>query len=147
VAQPTVKVTPPAPVPAKIHKDKQDKFIDILKTDHNYDIIDEIVNHIKELKRAKKIKPVEKHRMVIQYHAMLLPFCLVKVKPAEEDTGAGGGKGVVFHISIGGDNGPADPRNAGSGKVRKDKKKGVSISIPTQKNKDGTYTVNSDPTD
>ena len=141
VALPTIKNPPNAPVPSKVAKDKQEKFIEILKTDHNYDIVAEIIQHIKELKRAKKIKPVEKHRMVIQYHAMLIPFCLTKVKAVEEDSGATAGKGVVFNIQIGGDNEPADPRMVGKGTVKKTKRKGVSVKIPTQINDDGSYTV------
>jgi hypothetical protein len=140
VAQPTLKnppaVTPPL-TPAKIANKKQEKFITILKNDHNYDIIAEIIDHIKVLSRAKKIKPVEKHRMIIQYHAMLLPFCLTKVKAVEDDTGGTGGKGVIFNITIGED---TSLRDAGNGRVTKGRK-GVSVSIPTQKQDDGTYTV------
>jgi hypothetical protein len=70
-----------------------------------------------------------------------------KMKIVEDNSADTAGKGVVFHIQIGGTSDPADPRIAGLGRVRKDKRKGVSVSIPTQKNKDGTYTVNADPTD
>jgi len=55
---------PPAtipPAPVAIAKQKAEQLITILKTDHNYDIVSEIITHIKELKRAKKIKPLEKH--------------------------------------------------------------------------------------
>ena len=128
----------PAPplTPGKAAEKKQEKFIQILKTDHNYDIVAEIIDHIKMLKRAKKIKPVEKHRMIIQYHAMLLPFCLTKVKAVEE-TETGTGNGVIFNIQIGGSD---EPKDAGHGRVSKSKG-GVSVSIPTKKNQDGSFTV------
>ena len=61
-----------ATLPAAVASDKQTKLIDILKTDHKYDVIKEIIEHIQMLKRAKKIKPLEKHRMLINYN---LPCC------------------------------------------------------------------------
>jgi hypothetical protein len=145
VGQQTLK-NPPATTPTAgaIAKQTAKKLISILLDDHNYDIVAEIITHIKELKRAKKIKPLDKHRMVMNYNITLLSYCVPKMKIIEDNTANTGGKGVVFHIQIGGTDGPADPRNAGHGTVLKDKKKGVSINIPTQKNKDGTYTVSGD---
>ena len=60
-----------------------------------------------------------------------------------DDGGDTGGKGVVFNIQIGGANDPADPRQVGSGSVKVSKRKGVSVSIPTQQNDDGSYSVRS----
>jgi hypothetical protein len=56
----------------------------------------------------------------------------------ETDSGGGTGSGVVFNIQIGGSG--DDPKDKGHGRVSKSKK-GVSVTIPTTKNKDGTYTV------
>jgi hypothetical protein len=134
-------VVPAKPLtPAKIHNKKSEQFIQILKTDHNYDIVAEIIDHINMLKRAKKIKPIEKHRMIMNYNITLLSYCLPKMKVTEDNTGNTGGKGVIFNISIGGEDGPKD---AGNGRVTKGKK-GVRVSIPTKKQKDGTYSVTED---
>ena len=146
VGQPTLKnppaVTPTTPV--AIAKQKGEQLITILKTDHNYDIVSEIIKHIKELKRAKKIKPLDKHRMVMNYNITLLSYCMPKMRVTEDNSADQNGKGVIFNIQIGGSDGPADPRNAGHGKIRKSKSKGVAISIPTRKNKNGSYSVTDD---
>jgi hypothetical protein len=146
MAQPTLK-NPPATTPASagaIAKQTSKKLITILKEDFNYDIVADIIDTMAMIKRAKKIKPQEKWRLIKDYQLTLLSYCMPKMKIVEDNTANTGGKGVVFHIQIGGTDGPADPRDAGHGTVKKDKKKGVSISIPTQKNSDGTYTVSGD---
>jgi hypothetical protein len=142
VAQPTPNVPATISTPAAIAKQTAKKLITILQDDFNYDIISDIIDTMAMIKRAKKIKPLDKWRLIKDYQLTLLSYCMPKMKIVEDNSADTAGKGVVFHIQIGGTSGPADPRNAGSGKVRKDKRKGVSVSIPTQKNKDGTYTVN-----
>jgi hypothetical protein len=139
VVQSTANV--PVPSPGAIAKQVTKKLITILKDDFNYDVVADIIDSMASIKRAKKIKPLEKWRLIKDYQLTLLSYCLPKMKIVEDNSADQNGKGVVFHIQIGGNNEPADPRNAGSGTVRKDKKKGVSISIPTQKNEDGTFTV------
>jgi hypothetical protein len=144
VAQPTLNNPPvpttPVTTPAKIHKREQREFIQILSSDHNYDIVAEIITHMQEIKRAKKIKPLEKHRLLKDYNLTLLSYCLPKIKVVETDSGGGTGSGVIFNIQIGGSGDSDGPGDAGNGRVTKGKK-GVSVSIPTKKNKDGTYTV------
>jgi hypothetical protein len=131
-----------SPTPAAIAKQTTKKLITILKDDFNYDVVADIIDSMACIKRAKKIKPLEKWRLIKDYQLTLLSYCLPKMKIVEDNSADMGGKGVVFHIQIGGPNEPADPKKAGAGTVKKDKRKGVSISIPTQKNDDGTYTVN-----
>ena len=137
---------PPAVIPPQkpgaLAKVKSEQFINILKTDHKYDIVSEIVQHMQEIKRAKKIKPLEKHRMLMNYNLTLLSYCLPKIKIVEDDRNDTGG-GVIFNIKIGGDGEQkAKIKKAGQGKT------GINITIPTKKNADGTYTVDkSDPTD
>jgi hypothetical protein len=144
VAQPTPN--PPAVIPSgtpgALAKKLSDQFIEILKTDHKYDVVAEIILHMKEIKRAKKIKPLDKHRMLMNYNLTLLSYCLPKIKVVE-DTRDNDGSGIIFNIKIGGDGEQkAKIKRAGQGKT------GINISIPTTKNKDGTYTVDkSDPTD
>ena len=119
-------------------KKQSEQFIEILKTDHKYDIVAEVVKHMKEIKRAKKIKPVEKHRMLMNYNLTLLSYCLPKIKVIE-DTRDNDGAGVVFNIKIGGDGEQKQKiKRAGQGKTD------INITIPTVKNKDGTYTVSDD---
>ena len=142
VTQPTSNLPVPAN-PTAIAKQTSKKLITILKDDFNYDVVKDIIDTMAMIKRAKKIKPTEKYRLIKDYQLTLLSYCLPKMKIVE-DTRDTGGKGVVFHINIAGTNDPADPRKAGSGTVRKDKKKGVSISIPTQQNDDGSYSVKDD---
>ena len=129
------------PTPLSNARTKQVQFIDILKTDHNYDVVAEIITHIKELKRAKKIKPLDKHRMVLQYNITLLSYCMPKMKVTEDKTTDSLGKGVVFNISIGGEGEhPNKPKSAGSG-VSKSSKTGVSVRIPTTVHTDGSISV------
>jgi hypothetical protein len=144
IANPPVPTTPATPV--AIAKQVQRQLITILEQDHNYDVVAEIVKHIRELKRAKKIKPLDKHRMVLSYNTILLSYCMPKMRVTEDNSANPQGKGVIFKINIGATNEPPDPRKAGAGKVLKDKK-GVSVSIPTQLNKDGSYSIDSDPID
>ena len=118
-------------------KDKQTKLIDILKTDHHYDIVKEIIDHINMLKRAKKIKPLEKHRMLMNYNLTLLSYCMPKMRVVEDNTDKDS-KPMNFQINIG----TNDPAPASTSK--KPKAGGVSITIPTKKNTDGTYSVSSD---
>jgi hypothetical protein len=116
-------------------KDEQTKLITILKNDFKYDIVKEIIDHIKMIKRAKKIKPLEKHRLLYNYNVTLLSYCMPKMKIVEDNTD--NGKPMNFTINIGGDadTQPA-PKKAGKG--------GVSITIPTKKTKDGSYSVSGD---
>ena len=121
-----------------VAKDKQTKLIDILKTDHHYDIVKEIIDHINMLKRAKKIKPLEKHRMLMNYNLTLLSYCMPKMRVVEDNSDRDS-KPMNFQINIG------TPAPAASGKPNKAKQSGkVSITIPTKKNKDGSYSVSSD---
>jgi len=138
----TTAVVPsnPAPPPKVV----QTQFINILKTDHNYDIVAEILKHMAEIKRAKKIKPLEKHRLLKDYHITLLSYCLPRIK-IQESTGDDGGK-VVFNINIGGDDNTGGTLKKAGGKGKRKKNTGVNITVDTKKNDDGTFTV-TDPTD
>ena len=42
---------------AKAADKAQTQFINVLKTDHNFDLIKKIVDHMQMIERAKKIKP------------------------------------------------------------------------------------------
>jgi len=136
-----VAPAPPAPPPAVVAQNKSTQFIEILKNDKNFDIIDEILKHMDEIKRAKKIKPLEKHRLLKDYHLTLLSYCLPRIK-IQETTGDDTGKGVIFNINIGGD--PADTtgalKKAGAGKVRK-KSTGAHVTVKTIQNTDGSYSI------
>ena len=129
---------PPAVIPKKkpgqLAKTASASFIDVLKTDHNFDIVKEIVEHMKMIHRAKKIKPQEKHRLLQNYYITLLSYCLPKIKIVEDNKDSGG-KGVTFNINIGGTDPAATPVGVSKGR------KGVSVSIPTVKQKDGSYAV------
>jgi hypothetical protein len=133
----------PAPTGVKSHPiakaadKKQTQFINILKTDHNFDLVKKIVDHMGMIERAKKIKPQEKHRLLQNYYLTLLSYCLPKMKVVEDNTDKNA-KPMNFTINIGGSEAKA-----------KKKKAGVSITIPTKKNTNGTYTVDksSDQTD
>jgi hypothetical protein len=139
-----VPATTKSSLPAKQSKDKQKKLINILKDDHHYDIVKEIIDHIQMLKRAKKIKPIEKHRMLMNYNITLLSYCMPKMKIVEDDT-KDNSKPFNFQINIGGD--PNQKRPVGRPKGST-KKNNVSITIPTKKNDDGSYSVTTDdPTD
>ena len=134
-----VTVSNPTPPPATTSKNKQTQFITILKDDHNFDIVSEILKHMAEIKRAKKIKPLEKHRLLKDYHITLLSYCLPRIKIQEnvgDDTGS-----VVFNIKIGGDDNTGGTlKKAGSKGARK-KPTGANVTINAQKGKDGTFTV------
>ena len=121
---------------AKAADKKQTQFIDILRTDHKFDLVQRIVEHMGEIKRAKKIKPQEKHRLLQNYYLTLLSYCLPKMKVVEDNTNKNA-KPMNFTINIGGSKAEA-----------KKKKAGMSITIPTKKHSDGSFSVNqSDPTD
>ena len=116
--------------PSAVAKQTQTKFIDILKTDHNFDVIAKIVDHIGMLERSKKVKVTDKHRMLQTYYLTLLSFAVPKMKVTEE---SGENKTPInFQININGTD-DTSPKPAGKG--------GVSITIPTNKNKDGSYSV------
>jgi hypothetical protein len=130
VAQQTTN--PPAnqtQTPAALHQKKQTQLITILKDDLQYDLIAEIVAHLKMLHRVKKVKPYEKHRMIFNYHSLLLGFCMPKMKIVEDNTDKNA-RPMNFQINVAGNN-PAD------GKVVKP----TTISINTKKNDDGTFVV------
>lgn len=115
---------------------KQTKLITILKDDHNYDIISEIVTHMKEIKRAKKIKPLEKHRMLMNYNLTLLSYCMPKLKVLEDDRSKTGDK-IQFNINVGG-NTEVTPNQKGGIPAPSG---GVNISIPAVKQIDGSYGI------
>ena len=117
-------------------KDKQIKLIDILKTDHNYDVIKEIIDHIQMLKRAKKIKPLEKHRMLINYNLALLSYCVPKMRVVEDNSDRDS-RPMNFQINIGGTTTGQLPASTKKGSSSSS----VNISIPTNKHKDGSYSV------
>jgi len=136
----------PAPIvkkpltPVQKAKDKSYKLIKILKDDFKYDIVKEIIETMALIKRAKKIKPLEKYRLLKDYQLTLLSYCMPKMKVIEDNSANVDGKGVVFNIQIGGTS--DDPKPV-KGKVSKSKK-GVSVAIPTTKQPDGTYTISDD---
>jgi len=118
-------------------KDKQTTFINVLKTDHNFDLVSKIVGHMGQIERAKKIKPQEKHRLLQHYYLALLSYALPKMKVVEDNTDKNK-KPMNFTINIGGtEEKPKATKKAG----------GVSVTIPTNKNKDGSYSVSNDSTD
>jgi hypothetical protein len=132
-----LKNPPATQTPGQIAKVTQVRFIDVLKNDHGFDIVKEIIDEIGMLKRSKKIKPQEKRRLLNSYYLTLLSYCVPKQKIIE-DNSAPTGKGVVFKINIGV---PDQPSGA---QIVKDKRKGVSITIPTQQNADGSYEITDD---
>jgi hypothetical protein len=141
---PTTAVVPSNPAPPPAPKVVQTQFINILKTDHNYDIVAEIIKHMAEIKRAKKIKPLEKHRLLKDYHITLLSYCLPRIK-IQETIGDDTGK-VIFNINIGGDDNTGGTLKKAGGKGKRKKNTGANITVNTTKGKDGTFTV-TDPTD
>lgn len=114
-------------------KGKQKRFITILQDDFNFDIVKEIVDHYQLIKRAKKIKPLEKARLMQHYLLTLLTFCVPKMKVTEEQKGSG--KPVQFSINIGGT--PTQPDPTSPNQVNG----GVNITIPTTQQPDGSYAV------
>ena len=126
-----------APVKASTSKALADigkgdvRFIQILKDDFKFDLIKEITDHMGVVKRSKKLKPEIKHRMLQSYYLKLLEFCVPKLKVQEgaKDTG----DKIQFNIQVGGDP-TAGPAKATGG---------VNITIPTKKQSDGSFTVDS----
>jgi len=138
---PSTTLPAKTPTPGAVAKKEQTQFINILKKDHKFDVIKEIIDHIQMIKRAKKVKPQEKHRLLQNYYLTLLSYSVPKMKVVEDNTDRNA-KPINFQINIGG-----TPTK--SKKAKKPVKGGVSITIPTKKNTDGSYTVDqdSDPTD
>jgi hypothetical protein len=125
-------------------KGKQKRFITILQDDFNFDIIERIVSHIGVIDRSKKIKPLEKHRMLQNYYLTLLTFCVPKMKIVEDDRDKVGDK-IAFNISIGGSDG-TNPSGTSTTKGAPTRAQGsnVSITVPTVKGPNGSFIV--DPT-
>ena len=126
-------------------KDMQKRFIDILLTDHSYDIVKEIVDHIRLLKRTKKMKAKDKNAMIKDYNLTLLAFCVPKQKIVE-DRPDDSGKGVVFNINLGG----PEPEQTKSKTVKSKASKpktGINITIPTRQADDGTYSIDESQVD
>ena len=124
-----------ASLPAKVAQQKSTQLIDILKTDHRLDILKDIVEHIGLIKRAKKIRPLEKHRLLQNYYTTLLSYCVPKMKVVEDNTNKNSTP-MNFQINIG-----VSP-DKGTPSTKKNKSQsGMKITIPTQKNKDGSYSV------
>jgi len=74
----------------------------------------------------------------MNYNLTLLSYCMPKMRVVEDNTDKNS-KPMNFQINIG------TPEPAAPGTPNKPKKAGgVSITIPTKKNKDGTYSVSSD---
>jgi hypothetical protein len=147
VAQSTSKNLPAVkPKPGAIAKQKSERFINILKDDHNFDIVSKVLEHIGLIERAKKIRPLEKHRLLQNYYLTLLSYCLPRIK-IQEQSGDDTGKGVVFNINIGGEaeqTTTSKPlKKAGKGKASKT---GVNITVPTRQHADGSYSIDKDET-
>lgn len=138
MAATTKAVTPAQAGKAAVAKASktQVRFIDILKTDHKFDLMKKIVQHMGQIERAKKIKPQEKHRLLQNYYLTLLSYAFPKMKVVEDNSEAGK-KPMNFQINIGT---PAPDKPAKPGRP-KTKGKGVSITIPTVKHKDGSYSI------
>jgi hypothetical protein len=133
-------VAPSRAAVAKVKKTEQRKLITILKDDFSYDIVKEIVKHMGELKRAKKIKPLEKHRMLMNYNLTLLSYCMPKMKVLEDDRSKTGDK-IQFNINVGGN----EVGNAGQKGSNPTPTGGVNITIPTVKKADGSLGVDITP--
>ena len=114
----------------------QTRFITILKTDHKFDLMKKIVDHMGQIERAKKIKPLEKHRLLQTYYLTLLSYAFPKMKVVEDNNSANS-KPMQFQINIGSP-APPEPKKAGRPKAAQ---AGVSITIPTVKNTDGSYSI------
>jgi len=115
----------------------QTKFIDILKTDHKFDIIKKVLDHIGMIDRAKKISPLDKHKLLQTYYLTLLTYCLPKMKLVEDNTDKNS-KPMNFQINIGT---PAPTPAPGKPGRPKKSQGGVSITIPTRKASDGSYSI------
>jgi hypothetical protein len=118
-------------------KGQQKRLVVILKEDFNFDVIVEIVKQYHKVERAKRIKPLEKARLVHSYLNMLLPYCVPK-QMHEKEAGPGTGDKIQFNISIGGGN-PTDTLSQKGGDP--DSHSNVSITIPTVKQPDGSFAV------
>jgi hypothetical protein len=104
------------------------RFLQVLKDDFNYDIIHEIIEMIGIIKRGKKLKPLDKYRLIQTYHLAILSYCIPKMKVLEGEKGIG--DKVNFTINVGGE-APPNPRIKPVG--------GVNITIPAVKNDQGTF--------
>lgn len=135
---PTVKT--PAQTPARKAKEYSTRLINILKDDFQYDVIKDIITTMDYIRRAKKIKPLDKYRLLKDYQLSLLSYCMPKMKVIEDNSADAGGKGVIFNIQIGA---PEDNLKKAKGSVSKSKK-GVSVSIPTKQQDDGTFVIADD---
>lgn len=126
------------PVPS--NKTSQKKFIDILEKDHGFNIVSEIVEEIRMIKRNKRIKGLDKRRLLKDYYLTLLTFCVPKQKVVE-DSPRDKKKGLIFNINVGGPStASSSPQPAGAGKVSTK----MNIDIPTVQTKDGMYYVDTD---
>jgi len=119
-------------------KGKQKRFITILQDDFQFDIIEQIVKHMKQIDRAKKIKPLDKARLLQNYYLTLLSYCIPKMKILEDDRSKTGDK-IQFNISVGGSNPQANPSQKGGTPAAS--ASGVHITIPTVKQPDGSFSV------
>ena len=132
---------------AKTLTGKQKRFITILQEDFNFDIIQELVEAYGVVKRAKKLKPVEKHRLIQTYLLTILTFCVPKMKITEEAKETG--DKIQFNINIGG---PIAPTGKQKSSAQHNNRKGstkssvggVNITIPTVKQADGSFAVDTD---
>ena len=117
-------------------KDKAVRLIDILKTDHNLDIVEYIVGEMGYIQRSKKISPLDKRRLIKDYSLTLLSYCMPKMR-VTEDSSDKDAKPMLFQINIGGPQSeeslPASTR-----------KSTTNLTIKTNKNKDGSYSISSD---
>ena len=103
------------------------RFLQVLDTDFNYDLVKEIIDMIGIIKRGKKLKPLDKYRLIQTYQLALLSYCIPKMKVIEGEKGVG--DKVNFTINVGGE---APPLKSGKPKG------GINITSPTVK-KDGTF--------
>ena len=104
------------------------RLIQVLKDDFDYDVIQEIITMIGIIKRGKKLKPLEKYRLIQSYQLALLSYCVPKMKVVEGERGVG--DKVNFTINVGGDTTEPVVKKSGAG---------VNITIPTVRNKSGQF--------
>jgi hypothetical protein len=104
------------------------RFLQILKDDFNYDVIQEIIEMIGIIKRGKKLKPLDKYRLIQTYQLAILSYCIPKMKVLEGDKGVG--DKINFTFNVGGE-APPNPHGKPVG--------GVNITIPTVKKEDGSF--------
>lgn len=115
---------------------KQRRLIVILEEDYNFDVVLEMITQYGIVKRAKKIKPTEKARLIKDYLVFIAQLCIPKEKPSED--GPITGDKIKFTINIDTPK-PLQPDN-----VAAKKPGGISITIPTIKGADGSYAVDVD---